>query len=277
MKLKFLKFIAPIAALAAVPIISTACSQVYSTKLTQITAANWESSENGKNLTYSQLSDSSVTVKDAIYGSNYNNGNYIFLYGTTGSEASSPIADLLYGTTGNDGTGNIVVDMDKNLNFSTSTFLSSFFNNGNGEQTGGLGSSNSIVGFSVSLLMFIDFAPYNGDASSTNGKSGADSPLAQYTQDEVLAELNKDGIKYTLENMPNEAKAKIGTYKRNDQSAIEYRYLLNYMKAVRPGAANTTDTYGLIAFKKDKAPQTFSISDASSLSSNLLSYYQSSN
>lgn len=278
MKLKrfrFLKYLVPAAVISVVPIIATSCSSVYSTNLKSLSFANWK--EEGKGNTYATLSEANVSIKDAIYGSNYNNGNYIFIYGTIGSESSSALADLLYGKNGNNGTGNIVVNGDKNLNFSTSLFLTTFFNEGNGTKTGGLGSKNSILGYSVSILSYIDFAPYNPNASSINGLSGSESPLAQYTQDEVLNELNNSagGQVYTIENMPDEAKAKIGTYKRNDRSAIEYRDLLNYIKSVRPGAANTTDTYGLIAFKNGKAPQTFPINDPTSLNTSLIQYYQS--
>ncbi len=266
MKIKFLKYILPVATIAAVPAIAASCSSVYNTKLKEITYTSWKG--NGASSTYSSLSTVNVSVKDAIYGSNYNNGNYIFIYGTVGSESKSAMADLLYGPVGNDGTGNVVVDMDKKLNFGSSVFFKQFFNEENG-----LGSKNSLLGFNVGLLMFIDFAPYNPDAATVNGLSGSESPLAKYTQQEVLDELNKgtDGS-YTMDNLPDSAKAKINTYKRKDKSAIEYRRLVDYIKQIRPQAGQTD---GIIAFKKDKDPKNYSISDYSSLHNQLIDYYKS--
>lgn len=272
---KSLKIVLPSLALLSVPLIATSCGSVYTTKLKYLNPDDWK--DNGKENTYATLSNSSVSVKDAIYGSNFNDGNYIFLFGSTGNSDATDIANLLYGPNGNDAIGNIGVDMDKNMNFSTSQFLPTFFSAGTGEGTGGLGSKNSPLGFSVSLLMFIDFAPYNPDATGNSGKSGADGPLDKYTQDEVLAEWQeKDEGVSSLNDLPKEAQAKIGTYKRNDESAIQYRNLVNYMNAIRPGAANVSTTSGLIAFKNGKNPQTFAISDPSSLNSSLLTYYKTS-
>lgn len=277
MKRKILKYMFPITALAIVPVITSSCSGVYTTKLKQISPINW-STEKDKT-TYSSLSTVNVSIKDAIYGSNFNNGNYIFLYGWTGNNTEKTLPNLLYGPNGNSGIGNIVVDMKKNLNFGSSPFLNLFFNPGTSNaQNGGIGTNNSSLGFSVSLLMFVDYAPYNGNATSINGQSGAESPLATYTQDEVLAEYNEgqtgENLNYTLENLPEEGKAKIGTYKRNDKSAIEYRELINYMKAIRPDASNTNDNYGLLAFKKGKNPQSFSIDNSTTLYESLLEYYK---
>lgn len=275
MKLKrYWKLILPSIALVAVPLIASSCGTVYTTKLKYLDPTSWGT--DGSSVTYSKLSNVNVSIKEAIYGSNYNNGNYIFLFGSTGNQSATDIANFLYGSNGNDGTGNIKVDMKDTLNFSTSPFLTQFYNPGTGEGTGGMGSKNSLLGFSVSLLMFIDYAPYNENASDVNGYSGADGPLDKFTQDEVLAEYEEKENITSVDDLPDEAKAKIGAYKRNDESAIQYRYLLNYMNTIRPGASNVSETSGLIAFKKNKDPQTFAITDASELYTNLLNYYKSS-
>lgn len=244
------------------PSFLTSCSSIQTTKLKSLDLSSWGT--DGKNTTYSSLKYSDVSIKDAIYGSNYNDGNYIFVYGWTGNPEGQAVADFLYGTNGNDGTGNIKVDMESTLNFSNSSFFKTFFTNGQGI-------GNSLYNFNVNVLMYIDYAPYNPNASSVNGLSGSESPTAKYSQEEVLAELNVDGDTYNMENLPDEAKAKIGTYKRNDKSAITYREIIKYLKEIRPNIT-TDDKGGIIAFSKDKNPKSLSLS--SDANATLRDYYK---
>lgn len=272
MKFKWLKYIFPVACISLVPIVASSCGVVYTSKVKTLNSSIW--SNNGVDNTYGSLPFSSVSIKDAIHGSDFNNGNYIFLYGIVGSEDAGAVANVLYGPNGNDGFGNSIVDAENKLNFGSSPFFTRFYG------SSGLGAEDSVLGFDVGFLSFVDFAPYDETASGVNGKSGADSPLAKYSQEEVLNELNSNldnnDQSYTAETMPDSAKAKIGTYKRNDESAIQYRWLIEYIQIIRPGNSNLTDTGGLLAFKNGKDPQAFSLGDGATLYESLLAYYKAS-
>ena len=233
---KYTKYCLPLLSAAIIPTITSSCSYSLTTNAKVITASSW----NKDSTKYSSLSTSSVNLQSAIYGSNYNKGNYIFIYG---SLTDSAFYSALYGT-------NIIKptqQTDQNFN---SDLLKNIFNANSSIQ--------SSFNFSVSVLMFIDIPPYNGDASDLNGLTGYDSPTATYSSDEVLKEYNNGGSTYTVATLPLEAQIKIGSYKRTDKSAIIYRDLINYIQKARPNISSPSSG-GVIAFKKGKSPKSLSL------------------
>ncbi|MCF0217744.1 MAG: hypothetical protein HUJ42_01720 [Malacoplasma sp.] len=255
---KIFKFLLPVTAVVLTPVIATSCSNVETTSAKQLDSTSW----NNGNVKYSELSNSNVSIRDAVYGSNFNNGNYIFLYG---SLANSDFANFLYGN-GNNGLGNQTVNEQ---NFSSSVFFTNFFNSI-------LANPNNGFGYTVSFLMYVDMPPYNGDANSdTNALSGYNLPNDQYTADEALTIANGGSDPtagtYTQTTLPENYQLMVGNYKRNDQSAITYRDIVKYVETIRPNLASTAVDGGIIAFKKNKNPKSFSISD--SILSDLITYY----
>lgn len=253
-------------AICLLPIAATACtpSDVNQVRARLLNANAWNG--NGQNTKYSELNQVNVTLEQAIYGTNnFNNGNYIFIYGTT---ANNDTRTLLYGARGNNNSSNNTVSEQ---NFSSSSFFQNFFRANNSLGSGGL------LPFRVSLLLFIDRPPYNPNASVGSGLNGNEDPLATYSSTEVVNEFNsQNGIvtnQYTEKTLPVEARAKIGTYKRNDLDAIAYRNLVNYIQIIRPNLKGTAANAGLIAFATNKAPVSYEISSAT-LYNDLINYYQ---
>lgn len=235
-----------------VPLALTSCSDasVYSVKAKEYNSSDYQSDQ-----LYSSLTDSDVSIKDAIYGSNYNDGNYIFIYGTI---ANADVLNFLY----LNANGQIPYN-EQGINGS---FFKRFY------QQGGLG-NGAITSFNVKIIMYIDIPPINDNAIAP--LTGRESPFATYSSDDVLEQANfNEPNRYTEKTLPDEYKFKIGTYRRYDQKAIDYRDLVNYIKTIRPNMQGTAEDGGLIAFKKDNNPKSFTISDSSY--SSILSYYQGS-
>lgn len=252
MKKKFYKCLKvglPLLSAAVIPTITSSCSYAVTTSTKVITSSTW----NKSSTKYSTLKTSNVNLESAIYGSNYNNGNYIFIYG---SLTNSDFYKMLYGSSPTKPTQ----ETDQNFN---STLLNDILTSK---------TLQSSFGFSVSVLMYVDIPPYNGDASDLNALTGYDSPTSTYSSDEVLKEYNNGGSTYTTATLPLEAQLKIGTYKRTDRSAIAYRELVEYIKKIRP-TLDSTDAGGVIAFKKNKNPKSLGVS--TTLSS-IIEYYQPS-
>lgn len=234
----------------AIPIVLTSCSDasVYSVKAKEYNSADYQS-----NKLYSSLTESNLSIKDAIYGSNYNEGNYIFIYGTL---TSSDVLSFLY-----QNSNNIIPYNEKAFDGS---FFKRFY------QQGGLG-NGVITGLNVKIIMYIDIPPNNDDAIEP--LQGKESPFSTYSADDVLIEANRNAPnRYEQSTLPDEFKFKIGTYKRYDQKAIDYRDLVSYIQTIRPNMQGTANDGGLIAFKKDSDPKSYSVSFSSYDS--ILSYYQ---
>lgn len=198
-----------------------------------------------KNKKYSELQTSNITLENAIYGSKYNNGNYVFVYGTTSNDEFN---QFLYGNGNNDQTSNNTVTEQ---NLSTSKFINSFFSEN------GLGTST----FNVSLLIYADLAPYDGNLTGLDGKEAKESPFNKYTIDDVVNIYNKNQdtpiySKDDIKGLPIDAQLKIDTYKRADSQAIAYRNFYTYLQAIR-GNGEFKQTGGIIAFKKDNDPKKF--------------------
>ncbi|MEG2974425.1 MAG: hypothetical protein RR798_01975 [Malacoplasma sp.] len=218
---------------------------------------------NTKMETYTALPFSNVSLYDAIYGANFNNGNYIFIYGTTGSPS---FREYAYGR-GNDNSGSNATINEQN--FSTSAFLINFFNKGN-IGNGLLPKDN------VKILTYMDLDPYNPNAKSEFPEDNDGlTPFETWTQEQVLQLANKGSDRYDIKTLPNEFKFKIGTYKRYDDSAIQYRSTIEFLLKIRPsitGVGSDNKSGGLIAFKKDKNPATYELAQASVES--ISAYYQ---
>lgn len=227
----------------AIPLAVTSCTpNVQNTKAKIITNET-------KAKKYSQLQTSDVTLENAIYGSKHNNGNYVFVYGTT---SDNEFNQFLYGNGNNDQTSNNTVTEQ---NFSTSKFINSFFSDN------GLGTST----FNVSLLMYADLAPYDGNLSGQDGKEAKESPFSKYTIDDVVSIYNKKHgaeiyHKDDIKGLPIEAQLKIDTYKRADKQAMAYRNFYTYLQSIR-GNGEFKQTSGIIAFKKDTQPKKFDASE----------------
>lgn len=241
----------------AIPLILTSCStseQAIHAKIIEITDTK---------KTFSELSASSVTLYDAMYGSNFNNGNYIFIYGTTGSPS---FREYAYGKNGNAGSGSNATVNEQN--FSTSDFISSFF------QPGNLG--NGILPYNIKILTYMDLNPYNANFSSQFPEDNDGlTPFETWTDSQVLELANNGTDRYDIKNLPNEYKFKIGTYKRYDNSAIDYRSTIEFLLKIRPsitGVGGNNKDGGLIAFKKNKNPATFELTQTSIAS--ITTYYQ---
>lgn len=238
----------------AIPLTITSCAPtVQNLKAKVITSQT-------KNKKYSELQKSNVSLENAIYGSNYNNGNYVFVYGTTSNDEFN---QFLYGN-GNDGqtSNNTVTEQ----NFSTSKFINSFFNEN------GLGTST----FNVSLLMYADLAPYNGSLTGLDGKEAKESPFSKYTIDDVVNIYNKNQStpiysKDDIKGLPIEAQLKIDTYKRADEQAMGYRNFYTYLQSIR-GNGEFKQTGGIIAFKKDTQPKKFDATE--NIYSEVETYYK---
>lgn len=254
--IRCLKFGLPLITAAVVPSVISSCSSASYTYTKALTSSTWSNNSTK----YSDLSSSKVSAKSAAYGSNYNNGNYIFIWGSLGTDdgtTASSLASFLYGTSAS--------AQEQNIN---SSFLTQFFGNS------GIGNGKTF-GYSVSVLMYIDIPPYDGTASSINGKSGYDSPNAQYSLTEVLNEANKGSTvgAYSESTLPVKYQLKVGTYKRTDKQAIAYREFIDYLTKIRP-SLSSPQSGGMIAFKKNKNPQAISsLTDASSVISTLQTYY----
>lgn len=241
----------------AMPLLLTSCASAEQT----IHAKIIESSDIKK--TYSELTTSPITLYDAMYGANFNNGNYVFIYGTTGSAS---FREYAYGKNGNAGTGSNATI--KEQNFSTSDFLSSFF------QPGSIG--NGTLPYNIKILTYIDLNPYKANAESQFPEDNDGiTPFETWTDAQVLELANGGTDRYDIKNLPNEYKFKIGTYKRYDNSAINYRSTIEFLLKIRPsitGASGNNKDGGLIAFKKDKNPSTFELTQTSIAS--ITTYYQ---
>lgn len=251
-KILFLFGLVPLATVA-IPFAITSCSQSINATQGKIVTSNFT------NEMYSKLNNSGASIESLAYGSNYNNGNYIFVYGTT---ADSSFRNFLYGPNGNDGSGN---DKKDELNFSSSVFIQNFFDYnslGNGQ----------LLNYSVSLILYVDVAPYNGNAGvNNNGLDGINSPFDKYTLDEVLAEANGDiANKYDAKTLPEQYRYKVNTYKRTDEQAKTYREFIAYLKSIRPNGS-FSDTSGMMAFRKNNTPQKLDATDSSYDS--LVNYY----
>ncbi len=237
----------------SVSLVATSCSQTINSTQGKLVTKNFASEM------YTKLNGSGTSIESLAYGSNYNDGNYVFVYGTT---ADASFRNFLYGPNGNDGTGN---DKKDELNFSSSVFIQNFFDYnslGNGQ----------LLNYSVSLILYVDVAPYNGNAGfNNNGLDGINSPFDKYTLDEVIAEANGDiANKYDAKTLPESYRYKVNTYKRTDEQAKVYREFIAYIKSIRPNGS-FADTSGMIAFRKKTTPQKLDASDASYDS--LVSYY----
>lgn len=240
------------------PLVLTSCANVEQT----IHAKIIDTLDTKK--TYSQLGESTTTLYDAMYGSNFNNGNYIFIYGTSGSPS---FREYAYGKNGNLGSGSNATIEEQN--FSTSDFISSFF------QPGSLGTG--ILPYNVKILTYMDLNPYNAFASSQFAEDNDGlTPFETWTDTQVLALANDGGTdRYDITTLPNEYKFKIGTYKRYDNSAVDYRSTIEFLLKIRPsvtGVGRNNKDGGLIAFKQDSNPKTFELAQASIAS--ITTYYQ---
>lgn len=230
-------------ATVTVPLIVTSCANtVQGIKAKVITAQT-------KNKKYSELATSNISLESSLYGSNFSNGNYVFVYGTTSSDDFNR---FLYGNGNNDQTSNNTVSEQ---NLSTSKFINSFFSEN------GLGTST----FNVSLLMYADLAPYNGNLTGLDGKDAKESPFSKYTIDDVVNIYNKNQqtpiySKDDIKGLPLQAQLKIDTYKRADSQAMGYRNFYSYLQAIR-GDGSFKQTSGIIAFKKDTQPKKFDTSE----------------
>lgn len=250
---KLFKFGLPLVGAAIIPTVISSCASTATTYTRTLNSSNW----NNGSAKYSSLSKSKVSLESALYGSSYNKGNYVFIWGTL---ADSSVANFLYGSSG--------VDLTSEKDLSNSTFLRQFFNES------GLG-SGTFAGYSVSLLMFIDNPPYDGSVTDNSaGRTGYNSPTDKYTIDSVLKEANGGSEigAYTEATLPVEYQLKVGNYMRSDKSAVTYREFIQYVKQVRP-TISSPESSGIIAFKKGKKPQSYSISDSSTLISSLKTYY----
>ncbi len=251
--LRIFKYGLPVVTAIVLPSFLSSCSAITSTNSKVLDSSNW----NNGDVKYTQLKTSNVSLESSIYGSNYNSGNYIFMYG---SLANADVAKFLYGN-GNEGSNNQTVNEQ---NFSSSNFFDSYFSSI---------LQNGDLGFTVSFLMYIDIPVYNENAIESYGETGWESPTDKFTIDDVLNEYNEGNTpgKYTQATLPVEAQVKVDNYKRNDQSAITYRELVKYVKEIRPSLASTADNGAIIAFKKDSNPKSFNID--SSIIDELLTYY----
>ncbi|MDE5545261.1 MAG: hypothetical protein K2I76_01470 [Malacoplasma sp.] len=247
--LKIFKYATPVIAAIALPSIISSCSAVATNTTKVLDSSNWNNGE----VKYSQLNSTDVSLESSVYGSNYNSGNYIFMYG---SLANTEVVKFLYGNN-NEG-------LVEEPNFSSSTFFETYFNSI---------LQNGDLGFTVSFLMYIDIPIYNENAIEAYGETGWESPTDKFTIENVLTEYNEGNTpgKYTEANLPVEAQLKVGNYKRNDQSAITYRELVKYVKEIRPSLENSADNGAIIAFKKNSNPKSFNID--SSIINDLLTYY----
>lgn len=236
--------------------ILVSCSTEFKTNAYQITSANQK---------YNQLSTANISLKNAIYGSNFNNGNFIFFYGWTGNDSnenSKNVANFLYGS-----NSIIKPNMKSSLSFEKSDFFSKFFN------TNGLGSKNNNLGYSVSFLTFVDFAPYNDKVTINSSIKSAESPTARFNKEEILREKNNGDIGLTtINNLSLSDLSKINIYKRADDSANQFRSIIKYINEIRPGSNHLKPDYGLIAFKKGKRPKDFSIT-SQNIYNELVNYY----
>ncbi|MDE5767652.1 MAG: hypothetical protein K2H56_03810 [Malacoplasma sp.] len=247
--LKIFKYGIPLVAAIALPSIISSCSAVASTSTKVLDSSNWNSGE----AKYTELKSSGISLESSVYGSNYNSGNYIFMYG---SLANTEVAKFLYG---NNSQGLV-----EEPNFSTSNFFETYFNSI---------LQNGDLGFTVSFLMYIDIPVYNENAIEAYGETGWESPTDKFTIENVLNEYNegKSPGKYTEATLPAEAQLKVGNYKRNDESAITYRELVKYVKEIRPSLSSTADSGAIIAFKNGNNPKSFNIDG--SIINDLLTYY----
>lgn len=233
--------------LLVMPFVLTSCSSnSISSQTVKLVSSNNYTTEK-----YSTLSQTNLSVKDAVYGSSYNSGNYLFVYGTT---SSSDVRSFLYGPNGNAGAGtNLTVDEQ---NFSTSDFMRNFY------------SSSTIKNNNVKLVLFIDLLPYNENAGGPSATNGEETPFDTYSSQEILDLANKVNVpnestpeKYTEQNLPLEYRFMIGSYKRRDNSAAAYRNFYNYISVLRPSLKDTAKTGGMLAFKNGKSPASFSITE----------------
>lgn len=241
-----------VSAIAIPAIALSSCSAVY-TNTAKVIDLNYATK------TYSSLQDSKISLESAIYGSNYNKGNYIFLYGTTGAKS---VRDFLYGPNGNAGSGTNATIEEQN--FSTSSFFQNFFD------YSGLG--NGLLPYNLPILSYIDLQPYDENYQVVEpddpGKNGL-TPFAKWTEAQVLQQYNDGADIYDVKTLPDEAKFKIGTYRRYDQSAIRYREIIDYLLVVRPnvtGISGDNKNGGLICFREGFDPKSFDLS-ASSMAS----------
>lgn len=234
----------------SIPLVLTSCSSesVYSVKTKEMTLTSYNNQS-----TYSSLSSSNVNLKDAIYGSNFNDGNYIFIYGTTSSEE---ILTFLYANQ------SMPTYNESNIN---GEFFSTFYSEGN-LGNGGLSSYN------VKILMYIDIPPNNDDAYLED--EGQASPTAKYDVNAAIAKAQRDGYtNVTAEkDLPEKYRYLIDTYIRYDQKAIEYRNLVDYIGTVRSNMQGTKENGGIIAFRKDTDPKSFSV--AASSYESIRTYYE---
>lgn len=240
------------------PFVLTSCSSYsVSSQNVKLVTTSYASEK------YSSLSKTNLSVKDAAYGSSYNSGNYLFVFGST---SNNDVRTFLYGSNGNSGTGsNLTVEEQ---NFSSSTFMRNFY------------SSSTIKNNNVKLVLFIDLAPYNSDAGGATATNGEETPFDTYTSQEVLDIANKTYIpgestpgKYTEENLPLEYRFMIGSYKRTDDSARAYRNFYEYISVLRPSLNDSAKTGGMIAFKDGKSPSSYSITESIDT---INTYYQTS-
>lgn len=151
----------------SVPLALTSCSDasVYSVK-----AKEYNSSDYQTDKLYTSLTDSNVSIKDAIYGTNYNDGNYIFMYGTI---ADTNVLNFLYLNT----NGQIPYN-EPGINGS---FFKRFY------QQGGLG-NGAISNFNVKIIMYIDIPPIEDNAVAP--LTGRESPFSTFSSDDVLQQAN---------------------------------------------------------------------------------------
>ena len=230
-----------------VPFVLTSCSSnsISSQNVRLVSSTNYTTEK------YSTLQKTNLNVKDAVYGSSFNSGNYLFVYGTT---SNSDVRSFLYGPNGNAESGtNLTVNEQ---NFSTSSFMKSFY------------SSSTIKNNNVQLVLFIDLVPYNPNAGGATATKGDESPFDTYTSQEVLDIANKTHVpgestpgKYTEQNLPLEYRFMISSYKRKDNSAAAYRNFYNYISVLRPSLKDTAKSGGILAFKNSKAPASYSITE----------------
>lgn len=204
----------------------------------------------------SGLNISNVSIEKAIYGSNFNDGNYLFVYGT---RVSDSFRTFLYGENGN------YDDPDINSNNTvkeqflySSKFLNEFFAE-NAIGNGLFENNPQTINKNVKILLYADMPPVRENVSNIQGLDGIMSPFDVFSQEDVLKEANKDQDgKYDLETLPDEFRFKINTFKRYDDGAVLYRDFITYLKSIRPNVEMSQDA-GMIAFKKNVNPKYFPI------------------
>lgn len=223
-----------------IPISLTSCAPSINSYKAKIIGSNYETQK------YSSLSNSNVSIEDAVYGSSINDGNYIMIFG---SDTNETFRSFLYGPNGDGNWGSN--DTVTEQTFAKSSFLQTWFSDG------GLGTGDN----PVTILLYEDISPYNDNASSINGENGKSDPFAKYTSEEVVAMYNNmESDSVDANNLPKEWRLKINKYKRYDDSAKTFRNFVRYIDQIRPNSgfgSSTEQKSGIFAFRKKTKPAKF--------------------